>query len=182
MSTVPQGKVEGKRDRGRPPSSLARNTTDISGKKLWKVVRLSRDQDGLRQFVRTSYRAASTVPDDTARTAYRNNGQYRPVLWRPSVLLCEPAKEQLIETMGHYRPVLWRPSVLLSGLAKEQLIETMGHYRPVMWRQSVLLCELAKEQPIETTGHYRPVMWRPSILLCEPAKEQLLETTGHYRE
>ena len=45
MSTVLQGKVEGKRNRGRPSASLATNITNISGKKLQEVVRLSQDRE-----------------------------------------------------------------------------------------------------------------------------------------
>ncbi|GFR92032.1 hypothetical protein ElyMa_004343000 [Elysia marginata] len=45
MSTVLQGKAEGKRDRGRPPSSLARGITNTIIKKLIEVVRISQDRE-----------------------------------------------------------------------------------------------------------------------------------------
>ena len=67
MSTVLQGKVEGKRNRGRPPASLARNITNISGKKLQEVVRLSQDREGWRRLVGMSCAAANTVPGDADR-------------------------------------------------------------------------------------------------------------------
>ena len=67
MSAVLQGKVEGKRNRGRPPASLARNITNISGKKLQEVVRLSKDRESWRQLVWSSCAAANTVPGDADR-------------------------------------------------------------------------------------------------------------------
>ena len=67
MSTVLQGKVEGKRNRGRPPASLASNITKTSGKKLQEVVRLSQDRECWREVVRTSCAAANTVTGDADR-------------------------------------------------------------------------------------------------------------------
>ena len=52
---------------GRPPASLARNITNISGKKVQEVVRLSQDRECWRQLVRTSCAAVNTVPDVTNR-------------------------------------------------------------------------------------------------------------------
>ena len=45
MTTVLLGKVEGKRNRGRPSASLATNITKSGGKKLQEVVRLSQDKE-----------------------------------------------------------------------------------------------------------------------------------------
>ena len=67
MSTVLQGKVEGKRRRGRPPTSLANNIVDISGKKLQEVVRLSRDRECWRQLVGKMCVTANTVPGGADR-------------------------------------------------------------------------------------------------------------------
>ena len=67
MSTVLQGEVRGKRNRGRPPVSFVRNIRSISGKKLLEVIRLSQDKERWRQLERTSCVATNTVPGDADR-------------------------------------------------------------------------------------------------------------------
>ena len=51
MATVLQGKVEAKRNRGRPPASYMSYTTEYSGLKLSEVVHQSRDRDVWRDVV-----------------------------------------------------------------------------------------------------------------------------------
>ena len=67
MTTVLQGKVNGKRNKGRPPASLVKNITYISGKKLQEVTRLSQDRGCWRQLVRTSCVTAYTASGDADR-------------------------------------------------------------------------------------------------------------------
>ena len=62
-----QGKVNGKRNRGRPPASLVKNITYISGKKLHEVTKLSQDRECWRQLVRTSCVTANTASGDADR-------------------------------------------------------------------------------------------------------------------
>ena len=67
MTTVLQGKVNGKRNRGRPPASLVINITYISGKKLQEVTSLSQDRECWRQLVRTSCVTGNTALGDADR-------------------------------------------------------------------------------------------------------------------
>ena len=67
MTTVLQGKVKGKRNRGRPPASRVKNITYISGKRLQEVTRLSQDLESWRQRVRTSCVTANTALGDVNR-------------------------------------------------------------------------------------------------------------------
>ena len=67
MTTVLHGKVNGKRNKGRPPASLVKNITYISGKKLQEVTRLSQDRECWRQLVRTSCVTAYTPSGDADR-------------------------------------------------------------------------------------------------------------------
>ena len=62
MTTALQGKVEGERNRGRPPALLARNITEISGKNLQEVARLSNDRYCWRGLVRTTCVESNSVP------------------------------------------------------------------------------------------------------------------------
>ena len=67
MTTVLQGKVNGKRNRGRPPVSLVKNIIYISGTKLQEVTRLSQVRDCWRQLVRTPCVTANTASGDADR-------------------------------------------------------------------------------------------------------------------
>ena len=52
MTTVLQGKVEGRRKRGRPPTSYIANITEISGLGgLHEIVELSRDRERWRALL-----------------------------------------------------------------------------------------------------------------------------------
>ena len=59
MTTVLQGKVKTKRNRGRPPTSYMNNITDSSGLELIDVVHRSRDREDWRSIV-----AKSVAPND----------------------------------------------------------------------------------------------------------------------
>ncbi|GFS04529.1 hypothetical protein ElyMa_004659300 [Elysia marginata] len=64
MKTVYEGKLEGKRNRGRPSASLVSNMVTVSGMSLHKMVWASQDRDGWRKIVNLSA-AANTASGET---------------------------------------------------------------------------------------------------------------------
>ena len=66
MTTMLQGRVEGRRNRGRPPTSLMTNITANSGLTLSQVVHRSRDRQDWRTVV-ASTRAATFSRGDADR-------------------------------------------------------------------------------------------------------------------
>ena len=66
MATVLQGRIEGRRNRGRPPTSLMNNITASSGLSLSDVVHRSRDRQDWRAVV-ASTRAATFSRGDADR-------------------------------------------------------------------------------------------------------------------
>ena len=67
MSTILQGKVEGKRNRGRPPTTLVSNITNTSGKKLQDLIRIGHDRESWRNLVWSSCAAANAETGDADR-------------------------------------------------------------------------------------------------------------------
>ena len=63
MTAMLQGKVESKRNRGRPPISYMNNITASSGLRLSEIIHRSRDRDGWRALV-ASTEAATFDPGD----------------------------------------------------------------------------------------------------------------------
>ena len=66
MTTVLQGKIEAKRNRGRPPISYMINITETSGLSLSEVVHMSRDRQQWRETV-NRLGAATIDPGDADR-------------------------------------------------------------------------------------------------------------------
>ena len=66
MASILQGRVEGRRNRGRPPMSYMDNITAISGLTLGQVIHRSRDRDDWRAVVARS-EAATDDHGDTDR-------------------------------------------------------------------------------------------------------------------
>ena len=66
MTTVLQGKIEAKRNRGRPPISYMTNITEISGLSLSEVVHMSRNRQQWRETVKR-LGAATIDPGDADR-------------------------------------------------------------------------------------------------------------------
>ena len=66
MATILQGRVEGRRNRGRPPTTLMNNITASSGLSLSDVVHRSRDRQDWRAVV-ASTRAATFSRGDADR-------------------------------------------------------------------------------------------------------------------
>ena len=67
MTTVLQGKMEAKRNPGRPPTSYMRNITNVSGMKLHEVAQKSQDRREWRHIVLASTAAANIGGDDADR-------------------------------------------------------------------------------------------------------------------
>ncbi|GFS24981.1 hypothetical protein ElyMa_005171300 [Elysia marginata] len=63
MKTKCEGKLEDKRNRGRPPASLVSNLVTVSGMSLHKMVRASQDRGGWKNIVNLSA-AANTASGD----------------------------------------------------------------------------------------------------------------------
>ncbi|GFR74921.1 zinc metalloproteinase-disintegrin-like 4a [Elysia marginata] len=63
MKTVCEGKLEGKRNRGRPPASLVSNLVIVGGMSLYKMVGASQDRDGWRKIVNLSAAANTAFGD-----------------------------------------------------------------------------------------------------------------------
>ena len=61
MSTVFQGKLEGKRKRGRPAASLIGNITATSGVRIDEVVHQSQDREEWRRTVAVSLNTATNT-------------------------------------------------------------------------------------------------------------------------
>ena len=66
MTAVFQGKVESKRNRGRPPISYMNNITASTGLRLDEIIHRSRDREGWRALV-ASTEAATFDPGDADR-------------------------------------------------------------------------------------------------------------------
>ena len=63
MASILQGRVEGARNRGRPPMSYMDNITAISGLTLGQVIHRSRDRDDWRAVVARSEAATDDHGD-----------------------------------------------------------------------------------------------------------------------
>ncbi|GFR80423.1 hypothetical protein ElyMa_004045800 [Elysia marginata] len=64
IKTVCEGKLEGKRNSGRPPASLLSNLVTVSGISLHKMVGASRHRNGWMKIVNLSAAAANTASGD----------------------------------------------------------------------------------------------------------------------
>ena len=64
MTIAYQGKLDAKRKKGRPPTSLPRNITNVSKLKIHEIARASKDRSSWRSFVMTSTASNSDVGDD----------------------------------------------------------------------------------------------------------------------
>ena len=64
MTIAYQGKLDAKRKKGRPPTSLISNITNVSNLKIHEIARASKDRDSWRSFVMTSTASNSDVKDD----------------------------------------------------------------------------------------------------------------------
>ena len=64
MTIAYQGKLDAKRKKGRPPTSLLSNITNASKLKIHEIARASKDRSSWRSFVMTSTASNSDVGDD----------------------------------------------------------------------------------------------------------------------
>ncbi|GFS06649.1 hypothetical protein ElyMa_002969700 [Elysia marginata] len=67
MKTVCEGRLDGRRRKGRPPISLVTNLTTACGLSLHQIVQKSQDRAGLQQKVRSSIATANTASGDADR-------------------------------------------------------------------------------------------------------------------
>ena len=67
MTVAYQGKVEAKRNKGRPPTSLLGNITASSGLSIHEVASLSKDRVQWRRIVSSLDAAANIDPGDADR-------------------------------------------------------------------------------------------------------------------
>ena len=72
MTVTYQGKLEAKRKKGRPPTSLLSNITNTSKLKIHEIARASKDRNSWRSFFMTSTASNSDTGDDDKR------GEERP--------------------------------------------------------------------------------------------------------
>ncbi|GFR83006.1 endonuclease-reverse transcriptase [Elysia marginata] len=61
MKTVSEGRLDGRRRKGRPPISLVTNLTTVCGLSLHQIVQKSHDRAGWQQKVRSSIATANTA-------------------------------------------------------------------------------------------------------------------------
>ncbi|GFR63334.1 hypothetical protein ElyMa_005482100 [Elysia marginata] len=71
MKTVCEGRLDGRRMKGRPPISLVTNLTTACGLSLNQIVQKSQDRAGWQQKVRSSIATANTASGDADSTAAR---------------------------------------------------------------------------------------------------------------
>ncbi|GFR77140.1 hypothetical protein ElyMa_005817600 [Elysia marginata] len=64
MKTVCEGRLDGRRRKGRPPMSLLTNLTTACGLSLDQIVQKSLDRAGWQQKVRSSIATANTASGD----------------------------------------------------------------------------------------------------------------------
>ncbi|GFR94739.1 endonuclease-reverse transcriptase [Elysia marginata] len=67
MKTVCEGRLDGRRRKGRPPISLVTNLTTACGLGLHQIVQKSQDRAGWHQKVRSSIATANTASGDADR-------------------------------------------------------------------------------------------------------------------
>ena len=67
MKTVYEGKLEGKRNRGRPPMSIITNLTQTSGMSLHGITTCCQDREMWRKKVRSLSTAANIISGDADR-------------------------------------------------------------------------------------------------------------------
>ncbi|GFR99532.1 hypothetical protein ElyMa_004530700 [Elysia marginata] len=67
MKTVCEGRLDGRRRKGRPPISLVTNLTTACGLSLHQIVQKSQDRAGWQQKVRSSIVTANTASGDANR-------------------------------------------------------------------------------------------------------------------
>ncbi|GFR61996.1 hypothetical protein ElyMa_005444300 [Elysia marginata] len=67
MKSVCEGRLDGRRRKGRPPISLLTNLTTACGLSLHQIVQKSQDRAGWQQKVRSSIAMANTASGDADR-------------------------------------------------------------------------------------------------------------------